>query len=191
MSWGKYHREYLAMSIRMTLKQLRVWTALVTYADDDGRCWPCTATLGGLTGIPRENVSKCITALEKMGAVKIDRHPGRANHYLLQKIPVAESATSGRISHIWPNQPHPPVAESATPLWPNQPHPCGRIGHMIRPLIRPLSRSKNLSAQNRPSQKSKLKTSHMKLHPTHQPKLMRPQLQLQTSRFQPPDPWQP
>lgn len=66
---------------RLGNADLRVLSALGTYADREGRCRPAITTLAKRLGISDRRVRTCIRKLEECGHIEIHHQPGRPNHY--------------------------------------------------------------------------------------------------------------
>lgn len=87
---------------RLTLEQLRVLGALLSFCGPDRRCFPSRDEISARSGVHVANVSAATTALERLGWVTKAGKGGfsKANHYtihvpetLAQQATVAESAT--------------------------------------------------------------------------------------------------
>lgn len=94
-SGDRFGQVPLRAAKELTLPQLRLFVALCTYADPQGRCRPSQATLADDTGVSPRQVKRDIQALKETGWVRVTRQGSlrdrRANEYQLQLPPVSQN----------------------------------------------------------------------------------------------------
>jgi hypothetical protein len=75
-----------------------VLLALASYADKDGKCWPSIPTLAIDSSVSRGHLFLMLAGLERVGAVRSTKSPGRSTHYEI-------SPTRPTIGPVWLSDP--------------------------------------------------------------------------------------
>ncbi len=88
--WGKIQRESLKY---LKGNNLRVYTDLLTYANDKGKCWPSVETIATDLGLTSRNVQKHLATLEKDGWIEKHLRTNTSTIYQLYFVKTENTAT--------------------------------------------------------------------------------------------------
>jgi hypothetical protein len=94
---------------RLTLTDLRVFCALATFANKDGKCFPRRERITELTGLDKHQISKATTRLARFGWLTKNRSMHTAK-YQLRSTPIVQHEEPG----VQPGEPWYPL--KASPL---------------------------------------------------------------------------
>ncbi len=85
--WGKIQREVL---IHLKGNDFRVYSALSTYANTSGQCYPAVETLAKVTGITPRNIQKHLANLEQNGWIVKHLRTNNSTIYQLYYVKVSK-----------------------------------------------------------------------------------------------------
>jgi DNA-binding transcriptional ArsR family regulator len=82
---------------RISDRALRVFAALASFANREGRCWPSQEAIAEMLGVSRQAIGQHVGALKKLGYVSLERRIRRAggwaaNAYVLHDPPLVNGA---------------------------------------------------------------------------------------------------
>lgn len=78
-----------------THTQKLVLIALADNANDDGGCWPSLTNIARRCSLSRQGILDQIADFERLGWLKVERQPGKVNHYTL-KLPNPSTALTSQ-----------------------------------------------------------------------------------------------